>query len=287
VALQGIEAVSNPRRPLRALALALLVAAPVAAQALHPDADTGMQVRGIVDLDNFSGPVPPLSEKEQSVSALPLPVSQIDVSDSAPGVYLYRASADIGLLELKTYGSVTNGTAAGLGNGESTLMFVQSEVRDVLTLNAATTDPYTVTFELDVDGVVTGSGSARANAFLDFGLLGGVSHANDSGSWSFGLIDDTLSVARQVSGTTVQMDFTARLSFDVTRIDPGSTVTGALDNTATMRLILPPGVSLASSASGTFGVPIPAIPEPATGALMLAGLAALGSLAQRRRASPT
>jgi hypothetical protein len=47
---------------------------------------------------------------------------------------------------------------------------VQSEVRDVLTLNAATTDPYTVTFELDVDGVVTGSGSARANAFLDFGL---------------------------------------------------------------------------------------------------------------------
>jgi hypothetical protein len=39
---------------------------------------------------------------------------------------------------------------------------------------------------------------------------------------------------------------------------------------------------LVDSDSGTFGVPIPAIPEPATWALWLAGLAYLGRLARAR-----
>ncbi len=271
----------NVHRFERALALFLFSTSPIAALALDSTVETGLEVTGLVDLDSF-GPLPPLSSQQRSVVTLPLAVSQIAVADAAPGVYNYLSSADIGLLELKITGSLINGAASPLGNGEISMMRVRSEVRDVLTLTSTLPDPYDVTFELNVDGAVTGSGSAQANAFIDFGLLGG-SHGNDLGGYSFGSIDDTLSVTRQVSGATVDMDFTAWLNFSVTRVDPLSSVTGALDNTATMRLVLPAGVSLTSSASGTFGVPIPAVPEPGTWALMLSGTAVLGWLGRRRR----
>jgi hypothetical protein len=63
-------------------------------------------------------------------------------------------------------------------------------------------------------------------------------------------------------------------------------VLGELDGsdfgyTALLRLILPAGVSLTASESGTFGVPLP-IPEPQTYALMLAGFALLAFKALRR-----
>jgi PEP-CTERM motif len=279
-----MKVVNHPHHHLRVVTLALLAASPLAAQALEPSVETGLEVIALVDLDSF-GPLPPLLSQQQSVSTLPLPVSQIKISEGAGGVYIVRSSADIGLLELKVYGNVTNSSSTDVGNRETSVMTVRSEVRDVLTLNAATTDPYIVSFELDVSGAIvsssSGSGSAQANAFLDFGLLGGP-HATDTGTYFFGLIDDTLTVSREVSGATVQMDFTAWLNFNVTQVDAGSTVIGTLDNTATMRLILPPGVTLGSSASGTFGVPIPPIPEPATWALMLAGVAGLGWLGHRR-----
>jgi hypothetical protein len=267
-------------RGLRTVSLALLTALPLAAQALSESVESGLEVTGFVDLDSF-GPLPPLSSQQQSVVTLPLPVSQIDIADAAAGAFSYASSADIGLLELKVFGSITNGSASPLGNGETAIMRVSSEVRDVLTLSSVLTTPYTVTFEIDVDGGITGSGSAIGNAFLDFGLLG-VANGSDSGAYFTGPIGDTLTVSRQVSGASVQMDFTALLSFGVFRVDPGSTITGALDKTATMRLILPEGVSLVDSDSGTFGVPIPAIPEPATWALWLAGLAYLGRLARAR-----
>ena len=274
---------SAPRR-LRALALALLASCPLAALALDPTVQTGLEVTARVDLDSF-GPLPPVSAQQQSAVTLPLPVSQLLITDASPGLFAYSSSADIGLLELKVFGSLSNNTANPLGNGETPLLQVRSEVRDVLTLSSATTDPYTVSFELDVDGSVTGSGSALANAFIDFGLLGGA-HGNDSGAYVVGLIDDTLTVSRQVSGTTVDVDFTASLNFAIFGVNAGSTVTGALDNTATMRLILPPGVTLSNSASGTFGVPIPVVPEPASWALWLAGLAWMAWLLQRRGAGP-
>lgn len=260
---------------LRALALCALVCTPLASWALDPGVEVGLEVTGLVT-------APPTSSQQQSATTLPLALSQLVIADSAPGVYDYSSSADIGLLELKIFGSLSNGSAGPLGNGETPVMRVRSEVRDTLTLTSALADPYPVTFELQVHGDVTGSGSAVANAFVDFGLLGG-SHGNDAGAYFFGPIDDTLTVTRQVTGATVDMDFTAALNFAVTRVDALSTVTGALDNTATMRLILPPGVSLASSGSGTFGVPIPAVPEPAGWALMLAGLAMLARFGQCRR----
>jgi hypothetical protein len=272
------------RTRVAGMAMAAWAVSPLPALALDPSVQTGLEVTGTVDLDSF-GPLPPLSAQQQSVVTLPLPVSQLLIADSSPGVFSYSSSADIGLLQLKVFGSLSNSAASPLGNGETAVMQVRSEVRDVLTLSAATADPYIVSFELDVDGAVTGSGQALANAFLDFGVLGGA-HGTDSGAYSFGLINDTLIVSRQVSGTTVDVDFTAWLNFSVTRVNAGSTVTGALDNTATMRLVLPAGVTLSNSASGTFGVPIPAIPEPATWALWLAGLAMMGWLGQRRGAGP-
>jgi len=102
--------VNNPRHHLRALTLALLAASPLAAQALDPAVETGLEVIGLVDLDSF-GPQPPLLSQQQSVSTLPLPVSQIKISEGEGGVYIVRSSADIGLLELKVYGSITNGSA--------------------------------------------------------------------------------------------------------------------------------------------------------------------------------
>ncbi|MCE2917265.1 MAG: PEP-CTERM sorting domain-containing protein [Rubrivivax sp.] len=270
--------------PVRRLALVLLAALPLAAQALDPTVETGLEVTGFVDFDGF-GPLPPVSSQKQSVVTLPLPVSQIAVADSLPGSFDYLSSADIGLLELKVYGQLINNSANPIGDGETAALNVRSEVRDVLTFNSNIVGPYTITFELDVDGQVSGNGQAIANAFLDFGLFGGT-HGTDSGGYSFGIVNDTLSVSRQVTGATAMMDFTAWLSFAVFRVDAGSSVTGALDNTATMRLVLPPGVELTGSASGTFGVPIPAIPEPATWAMMLAGAAwvAARSLRSQRRA---
>jgi PEP-CTERM motif len=269
---------------LAAAALAWLPAA----HALDPAVESGMEVTGLVDLDGLFGPQPPLSNQVQTAATLPLTVSNISIADSAAGSFAYTASSDIGLLELKVFGSLSNTGANPLGDGETPVLRVSAEVRDVLTLNSTLTSPYQVSFELVVDGAISGSGSAIANASIDFGLLS-ANNGTDFGSYGFGSIADTLSVTRTVSGASVEMDLGARLNFSVFGVDAGSTVTGALDNTATLRLVLPPGVTLASSASGTFGVPIvpPPIPEPGTWGLMLAGVGLLGWRCRSARATRT
>jgi hypothetical protein len=75
------------------------------------------------------------------------------------------------------------------------------------------------------------------------------------------------------------MEVEAFLSFNVLRVDPGVTVTGDLGSTAKLELVLPPGVSLVGSTSGTFAVPIP---EPRTYALMVAGLLFVALTVRRR-----
>ncbi len=256
---------------------------PLAASALISEPfESGLEVIGVVDTDSF-GPLPPLSSQQVTVTTLPLAVSSIAIADSA-GLYDYSASADIGLLELKVFGMLDNGTGSTIGNGETAVMNVQAQVLDVITLNSTLTTPYDVSFQLKVDGSIFGSGSfnARANALIDFGLLGEL-NGDDIGSYTTGPIDDLLSVTRTVSGATVDMDLNARLIFAVTSIDAGASVTGQLNNTAVLQLVLPAGVTLAGSASGTFGVPIAAVPEPGSWALMMGGLVLLGRFAVRRQ----
>ena len=250
---------------------------------LNGPTEIGLQATGLVDPDGF-GPLPPLSSLVSTATTLPLTVSSVSVADASPGFFEYNASADIGLLALKVFGSLSNTAVSAIGNGEVPVMHVSAQVLDVLTLESASADPYEVSFEMVVNGNIVASGGAAgasANAHIDFGTLTGANGA-DSGFYPIGPVNDTLLVTRTVSGTSVDMDFNAILTFSVFRLDPGATVTGQLDNTARLRLILPEGVTLSKSATGTFGVPIAVVPEPGTWALMSGGLLLLGHLARRR-----
>lgn len=249
---------------------------------------SGLEARGGVDLDSF-GPNPALSQLAQTEIVLPFTRSFVRVADSqsgAFGTFDYSSAADIGLLELKLFGSLTNSTASSFfGNGVP-ILSVTSQVLDVVTLNSTLGVPFDVTLELVVSGSITDSGGGNllnpfANGSLKFGLDPG-SNASDSAAYPIGAINDTLSVTRTVSGSTINMDFDAFLSFSVFEVVPGATVTGQLSNTALLKLILPAGVTVAGSGSGTFGAVIP-VPEPESYALMLCGLALVGFAARRRQ----
>lgn len=277
----------NPKLFFPRLLLAGLVATawPLGAHALlNGPEEVGMQATGRVDPDGFGG-APPLSALQSTATTLPLAVSRVSVADAAPGVFEYRASADIGLLALKVFGTLSNTGGTRFGDGEVPVMNVSAQVLDVLTLTSASADPYDVSFEMVVDGTITatgGSANAGANSYIDFGTLAGP-NGQDFGRYTIGPVSDTLIVTRTVSGTSVDMDLNAVLSFSVLTLDPGASVTGQLDNTARLRLVLPSGVTLAKSATGTFGVPIAVVPEPGTWALMLGGLLLVGGMARTRR----
>ncbi len=243
---------------------------------------SGLEATGRVDLDGF-GPQPPVSNTLDTEFA-PFARSIVSVSDTLPGVFSYAASADIGNQALRVAGSVTNGTASNLGEGEVAVLSASAQALDILTLTAeAPAVNVPVTMELIVNGVLS-SGFVRANSSLSFGVLGEL-NGSDFGSYSSGPVSDVLTVTRMISfseqSLNVSMDFNTRLLLAIMRVDPGQTVSGDLGNTALLRLILPAGVSLTASESGTFGVPLP-IPEPQTYALMLAGFALLAFKAMRR-----
>jgi hypothetical protein len=267
--------------------LAALIAGSVAvysaqAAALDSNLLSGLEARGLVDSFGSGTPVSSLVDAE---TTLPFARSIVSVADSQPGLFAYSSSADIGLLELKVFGTLTNNTGAGVGNIEVPIMQVSAEVRDLITLESTLTTSYDVTLELAVNGSIVTSGgfaNASANSLLELGPNPGLD-AFDGALYPMGPISDTLSVTQTVFGPSVQLDLRALLSFNVHQLDAGATATGDLGNTAFLRLILPAqGVTLASSASGTFAVPIP---EPETYALMLAGLALVGAAARRRHRS--
>lgn len=263
-----------------------LVLWPLAARAvLAIDDAPGIEAAGRVDIDGFGG-APPISLEVDSELTPPFLRSVVSVADTAPGFFAYSSSADIGNLALRVTGSMSNSTSGGYGNREIPILTVTSQVLDVITLSSPSADPYDVTLQLKVDGTISSSGgadSALANALLQLAPVGSTS-VTDTGSYGIGLIDDTLEVTRTFAGTSVDLALNAFLSFNVFAVDAGSTATGDLGNTAFLRLVLPQGVVVSNSASGTFGVPIP-IPEPQTWALWLGGLGGVLWAVRRRRSS--
>jgi len=219
---------------------------------------------------------------------VPFTRSVVGVADASAGLFSYSSSADVGNLALRVAGTLTNSTAAQYFGGGVPVMSLTSQALDVIMLTAAAAGNFDVTMQLVVHGSLVPSSQSRyvaANSQLLFGLYGGP-NGSDSARYVDSVIDDVLSVTRTVAfaapGATASVDFNALLSFTVTGVLPGETVSGDLSNTASLNLILPPELQVTGSLSGTYGVPIP-IPEPQTYLLMLAGIVLVGARARRRR----
>lgn len=258
----------------------LWTAAP--ALALPSDENVAIEARGRVDLDDL-GPQPAISNLVESEIAEPFNRSVVSVQDEQTGLFSYFSSADIGNLALKVSGSLTNSGSGLIGSGEVAILQAVAEARDIVVLTSTRTDPYQVTLELVVDGSLsTPSGStAFANSSIKLNEAGKLG-VFDSGLYTNGEVNDTLSVTRTVSGPEVTLELETLLSYNVFRVGAGATASGDLSNTALVRLILPDDVTISSSSSGTFGVPIAAIPEPSSMMLSAAGLLLLAGVARKK-----
>jgi hypothetical protein len=249
--------------------------------------NVGLEVRALVDTDAF-GPNAPLANAIESEIDLPYDRSVVSIAGGTTGSFSYMAVSDIGNQLLKVGGSLTNSTGADFSGFGVPLINVYAQAKDVLSLTSAVAGTFDVTLELVVTGnlVTSGvSGDVSANSLLMFGPVVGLNTTDSSRYTASGEISDTLSVTRQLTfaapGSAIDMEFEAFVSFTATRVPAGLTVSGDLGNTAFLNLVLPQELSVVESGSGTFGVAIP-IPEPRVHALMLAGLALIGTVAARR-----
>ena len=198
------------------------------------------------------------------------------MSRSGPG-FSYAASSDIGTGELKAFGQVINNTGDQLSEVELGIVRANARLQDVITLESDSSEDYTVTYQVDVDGFTDfsgGSGFAGANL-----STGAFSSQNDFFNTRISeAIDETLLVERTYNGT-VEQSLTVSLFLQLNVADDGATLTADLSNTAALTIILPPGVSITGSESGTLFEVIP-IPLPA--AVPLFALLSIGLLRARR-----
>lgn len=180
--------------------------------------------------------------------------------------YSYSASSDIGLGELKAFGQISN-SGGPLSSIELGIVKANALLQDTITLESGTADDYEVTYEFHVDGLTDFSnGSGFAGASLSTGSF---SSQNDFFRTSISqLIDETLTVTRTYNGT-VEQNLTLSVFLQLNVADSGATLTADLSNTATLNIILPAGISITASESGTFLEEIAPVPIPSLFPLVL------------------
>ncbi len=186
-------------------------------------------------------------------------------SDSGAN-YSYTASSDIGLGELKAFGQISNG-GGSLSSIEIGLVSANARLQDTIIIESDSADDYDVIYEFHVDGLTDFSGGEGfAGASISTGSF---SSQNDFfNTRNSQVIDETLSVTRTYNGT-IEQTLTLSLFLQLNVANAGGSLTADLANTATLNIILPTGVSITGSESGTFLEEINPVPIPALWPLVL------------------
>ncbi|MEM7467166.1 MAG: hypothetical protein AAF387_09800 [Pseudomonadota bacterium] len=216
-------------------------------------------------------------EPENAMDPFDRSIVSVNSSGSDSGaLYSYSASSDIGLGELKAFGSLNN-SGGDLSSIEIGLVSANALLRDTITIESTSTEDYDVTYEFQVDGLTDfsgGSGSAGASI-----STGSFSNQNDFFRTTLSqTINETLSVTRTYNGT-VEQRLTLQVFLQLSTAGAGGNLFADLSNTATLNIILPQDVSITNSESGTFLEVITPIPVP----MMLPLVAAIAAWLSTRR----
>lgn len=262
---------------LRSMVAMLLVACANAALAMP-----AMRVSGRAEIDGVFFPFDSsLSDQETGTPDFARPA--IEVSDSSPGVWSYLARVDSTVPKLQVAGTLINDTAAPIGDIEIGALNAFASYTDTITVSPGFSDPYLITINMVVDGVLQIDGSnSRAAASLTISPVGKLQSNDFSNYTTSGVVNDVLSAQYQFVGDA-EFDLVSTLQFGIQRIDPGVTVSGDFSHTAIINLVvtnlngdvLPPQDFTVSSDSGFFATA--PVPVPAALPMFLAGLAALGA----------
>lgn len=246
-----------------------------------------MRVSGRAELDGSFPFDSFLTDQETGTPDFVRPA--IEVSDSSPGVWSYLARVDSTVPKLQVAGSLFNNTDAPLGDIEIGALNAFASYTDTITVSPGFSDPYLVTIEMIVDGVLQIDGStARAAASLTISPVGKL-QSNDFSSYTTSDdVHDVLSAQYQFIGDA-EFDLVSTLQFSIQRVNPGFTASGDFSHTAIINLVvtnlngdvLPPQDFSVSSDSGFFATA--PVPVPAALPMFLAGLAALGIRRRRGR----
>lgn len=229
-------------------------------------------------------PPAPSTQTDEETGA-PLARTTVSVADEAPGSWRYFALSDITTPRLQVFGSLDNSGGGNLGDGEISLLLANASLQDTITITAPSSDPYRVTAEMIIDGVLQGDGSnATVLALLTIRPVGSLSVSeSQSFTGDVTVVDEILPVAQSFTGDA-EFDIESSLFFFVSRVNAGVEVLGDFSNTAIINLNVttlggdPIENVTITSESGQFGVA--PIPVPPALPLMLGGLAIL---ALRRR----
>lgn len=214
--------------------------------------------------------------------------SAISVADADNGgLWRYLARVDSTIPKLQISGSLENNTGNPLDSIELGLLSTFASYRDTITLSPQITDPYLVTIEMVVDGLLSVDGSnSRAAAGLVISPQGQLQSFDFQNYTSSGSVQDVLSAQYQFEGEAV-FDLDTSLQFAISQLDPGVTASGDFSHSAVINLVLTdlngnplPEDSIQVSSDSGFFQTAP-VPLPAASLLFLAGLSGLFANAKR------